>query len=137
MHLPHRGQARHPVVGRLTPHSMPITLRDGASLREFQRYIYELEQSKGWLDTSLKDNCFLMGEEVGELFKAVRLLERFAVELDEQSATDTRDGLVSDVAFEIVDVLNYLLAIANRLDIDLEDAFREKNALNQKRSWSS
>jgi NTP pyrophosphatase (non-canonical NTP hydrolase) len=32
-------------------------------------------------------------------------------------------------------VLNYLLAIANRYDIDLEAAFREKNDHNQRRSW--
>ena len=37
---------------------------------------------------------------------------------------------------EEVDVLNYLCAIANRLDIDLEEAFRSKNARNQRRSWS-
>ena len=36
---------------------------------------------------------------------------------------------------EIVDVLNYLLAIANRLDIDVEAAFREKNARNLERTW--
>ena len=34
------------------------------------------------------------------------------------------------------DVLNYLLAIANRLDIDVEEAFRRKNAANQRRSWT-
>ena len=33
-------------------------------------------------------------------------------------------------------MFNYLLAIANRLDIDVEAAFRDKNARNQKRSWS-
>ena len=34
-----------------------------------------------------------------------------------------------------VDVLNYLLAIANRLEIDVEDAFRRKNQTNQGRTW--
>jgi NTP pyrophosphatase (non-canonical NTP hydrolase) len=122
-------------VGRLSlPDPPSITLPEAASLAELQAYIHALEKSKGWLDATLVDNCFLMGEEVGELFKAVRLLERG---LDAAPPSDTRETLVEDVAFEIVDVLNYLLAIANRLDIDLEDAFRKKNALNQKRSWSS
>ncbi len=133
-------------MGRLSTENPPenpaISLPQSATVADLQRYIHALEEDKGWLDTSLVDNCFLMGEEVGELFKAVRLLERFAVEqapadVDETAASDTRAALVGDVAFEIVDVLNYLIAIANRLDIDLEDAFRKKNALNQKRSWSS
>ncbi|MEZ4435681.1 MAG: hypothetical protein R3F65_25060 [bacterium] len=39
------------------------------------------------------------------------------------------------VAEELVDVLNYLLAIANRLDIDVEAAFRRKNEANLDRTW--
>ena len=45
-------------------------------------------------------------------------------------------ALVREVAEELVDCLNYLLAIANRLDIDVEEAFRVKNRRNQSRSWS-
>ena len=45
------------------------------------------------------------------------------------------DARRAEVADELVDVLNYLLAIANRLDIDLEEAFRQKNARNQSRTW--
>ena len=39
-----------------------------------------------------------------------------------------RDEARAHVGEEIVDVLNYLLAVANRLDIDVEQAFRDKNA---------
>lgn len=102
-------------------------------MREYQRYVHALEAMHGWLDVGLVHNCFLMGEEVGELFKAVRRAERFF----EQSGTEQRldDERRRDVADEIVDVLNYLLAIANRLDIDVEEAFRRKNAENQRRRW--
>ena len=41
-----------------------------------------------------------------------------------------------EVAEELVDVFNYLCAIANRLDIDLENAFRQKNKVNQGRQWT-
>ncbi|MCA9573190.1 MAG: hypothetical protein KC656_35385, partial [Myxococcales bacterium] len=95
------------------------------------RYIHELEAAQGWLDVDLVRSCFLMGEEVGELFKAVRRVEGLFVE------GDVPDDRRTEVAHEIVDVLNYLLAIANRLDIDVEAAFREKNALNQTRTWRS
>ncbi len=101
---------------------MAIELRNGASLAEVQAYVEKLEAHHGWLEQDLVRNCFLMGEEVGELFGAVRRLERGA----------SRE----DVAEELVDVLNFLCAIANRLDIDLEEAFRDKNARNQERTWA-
>ncbi len=106
-----------------------IELAEGARLSQFQAYIHELEAFHGWLDVDLVHNCFLMGEEVGELFKAVRRHEKYFADPDDQQ--DTK----AEVAEEIVDVLNYLLAIANRLDIDVETAFRAKNERNQSRRW--
>ena len=99
-----------------------------ATMADYQRYVHGLEAFHGWLDVDLIHNCFLMGEEVGELFKAVRKFERYY----EPNAGQSQNG---DVAEEIVDVLNYLLAIANRLDIDVETAFRDKNTRNLGRSW--
>ncbi len=99
----------------------------------YQRYIHQLESLHGWLDVDLVHNCFLMGEEVGELFKAVRRCERLFEQAEAPAAAQAERK--ADVADELVDVLNYLLAIANRLDIDLEEAFRRKNARNQDRSW--
>lgn len=112
---------------------MTIELEPGAPMAAFQRYIHALEAMHGWLSVDLIHNCFLMGEEVGELFKAVRKYERYY----EQGGSDptTAGERKAHVAEELVDVFNYLCAIANRLDIDLEQAFREKNARNQTRSW--
>ena len=114
----------------------PIQLAKGASMADYQRYIHELEEMHGWLSVDLVHNCFLMGEEVGELFKAVRKVNRLFEE--GQSAPDEaeRAARVAHVGEELVDVLNYLMAIANRLDIDVEQAFRDKNALNQTRTWT-
>ena len=111
-----------------------IELPEQASMSDYQRYIHELETLHGWLEVDLVNNCFLMGEEVGELFAAVRRYNR----LFEQAEAPPRDleDRRAHVAEEIVDVLNYLMAVANRLDIDLEEAFRAKNARNQSRSWS-
>ena len=36
---------------------------------------------------------------------------------------------------ELVDILIYICAIANRSGIDLEDAFRAKEEINKKRMW--
>ena len=102
-------------------------------MRAYQEYIHRLEAMHGWLDVDLVHNCFLMGEEVGELFKAIRRYNRYY----EQGGAEALppEAAREAVAEELVDVFNYLLALANRLDIDLEAAFRQKNARNQERSW--
>lgn len=113
---------------------LPIELPEDAPMRDYQRYVHALEAMHGWLDVDLVHNCFLMGEEVGELFKAVRRVERLYEQSGAQAARVDEERR-ADVADELVDVLNYLLAIANRLDIDVEAAFRRKNAENQRRRW--
>jgi NTP pyrophosphatase (non-canonical NTP hydrolase) len=104
-------------------------LPQSPKMQDYQRYVEGLEAFHGWLDVDLIHNCFLMGEEVGELFKSIRKYERFFETADENNA-------IEHVGEEIVDVLNYLLAIANRLDIDVESAFRKKNTHNLTRTWS-
>jgi NTP pyrophosphatase (non-canonical NTP hydrolase) len=102
-----------------------IELPERAAMPDYQRYIHDLESLHGWLQQDLVLNCFRMGEEVGELFKAVRQYEK------RPSESQAREH----VGEELVDVLNYLLAIANRTGVDLEQAFRQKNARNQQRTW--
>ena len=104
------------------------SLPERATMAQYQEYVHDLEAFHGWLDVDLVKNCFLMGEEVGELFKAIRKQLKL---FEEESKPPT-----GDVAEEIVDVFNYLLAIANRLDIDVESAFRIKNERNLKRTWN-
>lgn len=115
--------------GKKRPHLPP-----DPTMADFQRYIHDLEAYHGWLDVDLVHNCFLMGEEVGELFKAVRKVNRLFDEPEKGPAGATAER-VAHVGEELVDVLNYLLAIANRLDIDVEAAFRAKNAQNLERTW--
>jgi NTP pyrophosphatase (non-canonical NTP hydrolase) len=110
----------------------PLTLPPRASLAELGRYIHALEDRMGWLDVDLVHTAFFLGEEVGELFKAIRRYERRSIATDDPHP----DGGKAEVADEIVDVLNYLLAIANRLDIDVEAAFLDKNTRNQGRTWT-
>lgn len=119
MHLPHRSEAGDPLVGGLIP--------EGASLADLQRYIASLESRRGWDSADAERCCFLLGEEVGELFGAVRR--------HPSAARTDPEGATRAVAHELVDVLNYLLAIANRYDVDLHAAFAEKNAINEQRVW--
>lgn len=93
-------------------------------LCDFQRYVTELEHERGFADQGPRDKCLLLGEEVGELFKAVRAREGLPV-----------DELGQPVAEELADIFIYLCSIANRYGIDLEQAFRDKERKNQGRSW--
>lgn len=113
-----------------------IELPKDAPLAEYQRYIHALESLHGWLEVDLVHNCFLMGEEVGELFKAIRRYKRYFDPADGVEAGEDEAARKAEVGEELVDVFNYLLALANRLDIDLEAAFRAKNEKNQRRSWA-
>ncbi|PIQ28890.1 hypothetical protein COW36_09425 [bacterium (Candidatus Blackallbacteria) CG17_big_fil_post_rev_8_21_14_2_50_48_46] len=112
-----------------------IELPPQASMSDYQNYIHQLETQQGWLDVDLIHNCFLLGEEMGELFKAIRRCEKLF--LQSQEKAPEIETCKTEVSEEIVDVFNYLLALANRLEIDLEEAFRRKNAYNQERTWQS
>jgi NTP pyrophosphatase (non-canonical NTP hydrolase) len=67
---------------------------------------------------------------MGELFRAVRYVEKMG--FDPKKEVENQN-----VAEELVDVFNFLLGIANRLDIDMEQAFRDKNTKNMQRTWET
>jgi NTP pyrophosphatase (non-canonical NTP hydrolase) len=103
-------------------------LTKNPTLKEFQNYVAELEIERGFAHQTIIDKCLLLGEEVGELFKAVRKSEGLAV--DENSS-------FTEIGDELTDILIYLCAIANRKGIDLEKSFREKEEKNKKRIWKT
>ncbi len=70
----------------------------------------------------------MLGEEVGELFKAVRKERKMSVDAKSK---------IGSCGEELADVFIFLCAIANRLEIDLETAFREKEERNKTRVWTS
>ena len=98
------------------------------TLNNFQNYVAELEKERGFARQSTIDKCLLLGEEVGELFKAVRKSEGLAV--DENSN-------FTEIDDELTDIFIYICAIANRNRIDLEKAFRDKEEINKRRTWKS
>ena len=48
-------------------------LTKNPTLKEFQKYVEELENERGFSHQTIIDKCLLLGEEVGELFKACLL----------------------------------------------------------------
>lgn len=97
-----------------------------SELESLQQYVKELELERGFDHQTVIEKCLLLGEEVGELFKAIRKSEN--IKIDTNSRTH-------EVANELADILIYTCAIANRYDINLKQAFLEKEELNKKRSW--
>ena len=106
---------------------MPV-LKSKPTLADIQEYVVKLEQERGFTDFSVMQQCLLLGEEVGELFKAVRKSQA-------QMGYATK-GYAANPEEEIADILIMLCAVANRLNINIEEAFRNKEALNHKRVWS-
>ena len=103
------------------------SLGDRPTLDDLQRYVGELEDERGFASQSVRDKCLLLGEETGELFKSVRRAEGMAID---------EEACVRDVAHELVDILIYVCAIANRYGLRLEDAFRAKETINANRRWT-
>lgn len=103
-------------------------LTKNPTLKNFQKYVEELEIERGFAQQTIIDKCLLLGEEVGELFKAVRKTEGLAV--DENSS-------FTEIGDELTDIFIYLCAIANRKGIDLKTAFLKKEEKNKQRVWKS
>jgi NTP pyrophosphatase (non-canonical NTP hydrolase) len=103
------------------------TLKENPNLGDFQKYVRDLEQERGFQDEDVLKKCLLLGEEVGELYKAIRK-ENAVLRIDHGS----KFGSVDE---ELADVIIGICAIANRFNIDLEKAFRDKEEINKKRTW--
>lgn len=101
-------------------------LREKPTLKDIQKYVEELGEERGFDKENVLKKCLLLGEEVGELFKAIRKKEK--IKIDHNSKFGSIDE-------ELADVLIMTCSIANCLGIDLEEAFRNKEEINKKRKW--
>lgn len=105
-------------------------LPERPTLSDLQRYEAEVCEERGWTKDSPSEKFMLFVEEVGELAKAMR---NHAGLYPEQA----KPAKPNDMALEeeFADVLSYLLDLANCFGIDLERAFRDKEKVNQSRTW--
>lgn len=105
---------------------MPV-LKPNPTLADIQDYVIQLEKERGFTDFTVLQQCLMLGEEIGELFKAVRK--------SEAHMGYATKGYIANPAEEIADILILLCAVANRMGIDIEKAFRDKEVLNHRREW--
>lgn len=96
------------------------------TIGELQQYIKKINKERGFEDTTVPELFMYMSEEVGEMAKAARQVTKMHTDSNSEKF---------ELAHEMADVLSYLLDLANRFDIDLEEAFLEKEEINKKRIW--
>lgn len=100
-------------------------------LNEFQNYIKELCIERGWDKNSPSQLFLLLTEEIGEVAKAIRNHTSLHTQ-----KIQNKDKTKAELASELADVLNYVLDISNHFEIDLAQAFRDKNTENENREWN-
>lgn len=102
-------------------------LPDHPTLADLQRYVEQVCQERGWTKDTYAEKFLLFMEETGELAKAMR---KAAGLYDEKAKPK-----LANLEEEFADVLSYLLDLANYFHIDLEQAFRDKEQINEAREW--
>lgn len=102
------------------------TLKQNPNLVDFQRYIGEMVKERGF-NNEVPEDIMLFMEEVGELARAVRKNIGLKIATDSKAAKEIEE--------ELADCFMYILNLANRHDIDLEEAFRKKEEKNHQRVW--
>ena len=101
-------------------------LATDVTLPDQQKYVAAMEVERGFTEHTVIEQALQLGEEIGELFKAIRKNQHLA----------TADGaVIGTVDEELADIMIFLCAIANRLDIDLAHALHTKEILNENRVW--
>ena len=105
-----------------------LPLAPGFTLTDLQKYVAEMETERGFTQRTVIEQALQLGEEVGELFKAIR---------KNQNLATAHGAVIGTVDEELADVLIFLCAVANRLDIDIDQALLTKESLNETRTWST
>lgn len=98
------------------------------TLSNLQEYVKLKCRERGFDSASDLEIFLLLTEEVGELAKAMRNRRKLFQE---------HGNHPDNTGEELADVLSYVLDLAGRCGINLEAAFREKEAVNDRRSWTS
>ncbi len=103
-------------------------LSNKSSISELQKYIEAINQIRGFDDEDVEDKFHLLVEEIGELAKAIR--KEIGLKIDISKSANY--NMISE---ELADILSYILDIANKCNVDLFNAFKEKEKRNIERFW--
>jgi len=105
-------------------------LKKNPTLSDFQNYIKQVGIERGWNKNNQLEIFLLFSEEIGELAKAIRNKMGLYTEKNKK----IKEFELED---EFADVFNYLIDLANIMNVDLEAAIRRKEEINAKRDWTN
>lgn len=100
---------------------------ENTSLKDLQKYVNDMIEIRGFSKETPQDVMLLLTEEVGELAKKVRKSRKYYL--------DTNKNNELDVEGEIADVFIYILSMCRVMNVNLIDAFKNKEEKNCKREW--
>ncbi len=81
---------------------------------EFQRYVLNFSKEKGFQDITIEERAMYIMAELGELAEVI---------LKRDKIQDSK----REIGLEMFDVIWNVCDLANKLEIDLEKVFEEKN----------
>ncbi len=95
-------------------------------IRDLQKEVSEFSKLKGFESSSIENRVLYLITEIGEITKEVLKLEKPHYD---------HTKIKEEIGLEIYDAVWNLVDLANKLDIDLEDAFQKKMKINKSREW--
>jgi NTP pyrophosphatase (non-canonical NTP hydrolase) len=106
-----------------------LELTPNPTLGDLQKYVSAMVRERGFSDKSedIPKRFMLLLEESGEFARAARKFAGIKFSVDTHTA---------ELADEAADVFIILLGLCNMLGVDLEQAFRDKEAKNKQRLWT-
>lgn len=84
-----------------------LILKENPTLKDYQKYVTDLEIERGFQDEDVIQKCLLLSEELGELYEAVI----------------NHDPLYGSINEELADIIIMLCTVANRFGVNLEEEF--------------
>lgn len=102
------------------------TSLENMKLDDYQELIRRLVIDRGFDKETVPEVFTLLIEEIGELAKCIRKFN------GQKMADDSNKLFIEE---ELADVFWLLVDLCNRLDINLADAFKDKEVKNSQRVW--
>ena len=104
-----------------------LEINENTSLKDLQKYVNDMIEIRGFSEENPQDIMLLLTEEIGELAKEIRKTTSIKMDINK--------GRELDVEGEIADVFIYILSMCRVMNINLVDAFKNKENKNCEREW--
>ena len=106
-----------------------LLINSNKNINQIQKYIEDVIELRGFSNQKVQDKMLLLFEETGELAKAIRkTLPKASIDYDKIED-------YTEIEEEIADVFIVLVSICNKLNINLYEAFKNKEEKNVERKW--